>query len=338
MFKEKFYNRVCLLSAVSVFLLFVLGGLVRSTGSGMGCPDWPKCFGKIIPPIDESQLPENYKKQFLEKRLKKAERFTKLLNNLGFNELAEKVKNDPGLKIAHPYNRKTAYIEWTNRLFGVLTGVFAILALISGFGRRNENRKAFGWAIFGFFWVVFNGWLGSVVVDTNLIPGIVTAHYAAAYLAFAGFIFALSGYPKYHIGKFQYRFLIFIIVLLFVEIFLGTTTREIIDALKQKDQFELKIETVWIPGYLFLTHRILGIGVFILNIVLLYTFKRSHVAHQMSRLQAIVVFLLILQVASGFANVIYNIPALINVVHISASAAVVGLQLWIIKNRLKAGI
>ena len=338
MFREKIFNRFCLLSAVSVFLLFVLGGLVRSTGSGMGCPDWPKCFGKMIPPGDESQLPENYKEQFLEKRLKKAERFTSLLNNLGFKDLAEKVMNDPRLKIAHPYNRQTAYIEWTNRLFGVLTGVFAILALISGFVRRRENRKAFMWALFGTFWVVFNGWLGSVVVDTNLVPGIVTAHYAAAYLALAGFIFALSGYTGFHIGKFQYRFLIGILVLLFIEIFLGTTTREIIDALKQKDRFELKIATVWIPGYLFLSHRIIGIAVFILNLVLLYVFKRSHVAHELFRLQAIVVFLLALQVGSGFANIIYDIPALVNVIHISASAAVVGLQLWMIRNRLKPGV
>ncbi|MFM9944568.1 MAG: COX15/CtaA family protein [Bacteroidia bacterium] len=335
MFREKFFNKVCFLSAVSVFLLFILGGLVRSTGSGMGCPDWPRCFGKAVPPTDESQLPENYKEQFLEKRLKKAERFTQLLNNLGFHKLAEKVKNDPQLKIAHPYNRKTAYIEWINRLFGALTGIFALLSIISGFAIRKEKSKQFRWVLFGTFWVIFNGWLGSVVVQTNLVPGIVTVHYAAAYLAMGGFIFALPKNQNLNFSSLQTHLLFASLLLLITEIFLGTTTREIIDTLKQNDNFELNARTVWIPGLVFSIHRLLGIILFGINLYFFYSLKKSGADKILLKFQTLIIFLFTLQIASGFTNVFYDIPALVNVIHISASAGVVGLQLWMMRNRLK---
>jgi cytochrome c oxidase assembly protein subunit 15 len=155
----KLYNSLCKIVIIATCLVIFAGGFVRMTGSGMGCPDWPKCFGLWIPPINESDLPDNYIEIY-------GKNFSLLKNS---DQIIDPFDLD-FLK----FNVFKTWTEYINRLLGATAGLFCLILSIISF--LTYHRKLIFFSLFLLFLFAFQGWMGSVVVGSILEPSQITIH------------------------------------------------------------------------------------------------------------------------------------------------------------------
>src|SRR5690606_12670136 len=173
---EKRFIMVIKITIIILYVVILAGGVVRSTCSGMGCPDWPKCFNQIIPPTHVSQLPANYEQEFIDGRAQKNERFATTLDRLGFSELAFKIRNDESILVHEEFNAIKTWTEYVNRLAGAVLGLFLVLCLVLSTAFWRFRKRIFFLSLLNLILVCFQGWLGSIVVSTNLTPWVITVH------------------------------------------------------------------------------------------------------------------------------------------------------------------
>ena len=177
---EKYMVRFAWISLVFVHLVILAGSVVRMTGSGMGCPDWPKCFGYTIPPTDIDQVTWKPDQTYatgqmivFEEELLVAQNEFTSKGSIDITNWKAYEKHD--YAIFNPFH---TWVEFINRLIGALTGLPVLILAFLTFLYARRTKK---WAIFalGFatlFMLGFEAWLGKLVVDGNLIPGSITIH------------------------------------------------------------------------------------------------------------------------------------------------------------------
>jgi cytochrome c oxidase assembly protein subunit 15 len=320
------YLKLNWLSIFFIFLLFVIGGLVRSTGSGMGCPDWPKCFGEYVPPTSESELPVNYEDFFTNQRVQKTERFVSLLKKIGLTDKAAEIENNTSLNESHQFNVLKAYVEYINRLWGAVTGIIVFACFLLSIPYLRNNKKVFIFTTLGFISVFLNALLGAVVVNSNLIGGIVTAHFIAAFASICFFIIArhfAQPFPSSILTSGQKRMAFFLMILIAIQVILGAELRELYDVLNQVLNFGEKTNAL-VPTFQY--HGLLGILTAIMAIYQLIKIPKTYKSIKYVKWIAI---LAVAQLGFGPMALLPETASISKLFHISFGAAIFVLQFYI---------
>lgn len=297
-------------------------------GAGMGCPDWPKCFGSYIPPTSAEMLPKNYQDIFREQRIAKNERLSRVFSKLGYQELSEKITKDPDVLVEHEFNATKAWIEYVNRLVGVLIGFFVFLNMIFSFAFRKKSIwiPIMGVAIF--ILTGFQGWVGSLVVSTNLLHGFITFHMLLALLIVALLIWMNVRVRELKTTKHRPLFIIGLsTTLLFIpQIILGTEVRGVID--------DLLVSTTgrneW-ANYLsstFYMHRSYSWLILIGVVSLFYFARKTRESWLVQRSMQLVVLVFMAMVA-GIAMVRYDFPFWVQPLHLILAVGIFSLLFYL---------
>ncbi|MBP78757.1 MAG: heme A synthase [Deltaproteobacteria bacterium] len=305
------FQKVAWTTIVAVYILILVGASVRASGSGMGCPDWPTCFGQWIPPTSESALPRNYQEVYAD---------------LGYAETR--------------FNVVKTWTEYLNRLLGVSIGVLIFFTSVCAFAIRGYNPKIFYAAGLAFLLVGFQGWLGSKVVSSNLMPGLITVHMLVALTIVGTLIYALAqsrrdfmlGQPIDQIDPRFERWLYIVIVLTVVQVAMGTQVREMTDFISLEQGEGARSQWIDAMPWFFYVHRSFSAVLLFCNLWLTYLLASSlGRSHSLVRMAIAMVVIIFGSVISGATLGHLGMPAFIQPTHLLSASLLFGIQflIWI---------
>jgi cytochrome c oxidase assembly protein subunit 15 len=323
------FHKLCLSTLIAVYLLILVGGIVRTTGSGMGCPDWPRCFGQWVPPTSENDLPANYREAYSSYRDKKNQKFIRYLRTFGMDETADQLANDKSVLTETGFNPVKTWIEYLNRLTGAVIGLFIIALVVRSWPLRSTHRNIFVLSVLTLIGVIFQGWFGSIVVSTNLTSWTITIHMLLALVIVALLIY-LYQRSKMEVLAMGYvrgmkAVLTGCIVLVFIQILLGTDVREAIDRIAMTGAER----NLWIGmlGSEFIKHRAFSWMVLLAHAILMFQIGKTKGGKTLPR----ALFILILcTLLTGVGMAYFSIPAFLQPIHLLIATVTFGLQLMLL--------
>lgn len=329
---EERFRILGIVTVIVVYLLVLVGGIVRSTGSGMGCPDWPKCFGNWVPPSHVNELPENYQEIYSLKRAVKNEKFSAYLDFFGFSELADKIRHDESILIENEFNKSKTWTEYFNRLLGATTGFLILATFIGSLIYIKKDKTIPILAFLTLVLVIFQGWTGSIVVSTNLLPWMITFHMLLAIVLLALLIYLVyraTPIVKRKVVK-QKGLLQLVLILclasLVIQIVVGTQVREAIDEIAVAYNFDNRASWIGELSFSFYFHRTFSILVIGLHLWLLYIIWQNSGLEIMKKLAIALFVILGLEVIFGVIMAYFAIPPFAQPLHLLLSTLMFGIQ------------
>ena len=241
---KKRLNTAGKIGVVCMFLIIIAGSFVRITGSGMGCPDWPKCFGYYIPPTDISTVSLEEGRAYSRGQMV-IYNDTLWITNSSFQYTSDFWKsnsgNDAPLKVypKHQYAEFNSFHTWTeyiNRLLTALLGlpilVMTFLAML--YYKKSNDYWPIVYSVFAIVMILFEAWLGKMVVDKNLNTSTITLHMVGSLGILLSLLFLIrrtNEKENYTIPPVLRKALSFFFVIHLVQLLLGTQVRESVDLL-----------------------------------------------------------------------------------------------------------
>lgn len=293
------YARLALGTTIGTYVLIAIGALVRASGAGLGCPDWPRCFGQWIPPTSAEGLPPGWDRT--------------------------------------QFNAAHTWLEYGNRLVGVLVGVLILGTLIAALRRHRRDPAVLWPSVAAFVLVGVQGWLGGQVVAKQLDSETVSLHLLLALVI---------------VGLLQYAYLsarlieqdpartqarpsaaqrgighaaLAVAILLLAQIALGTLVRSTVHAIAEARPALARSE--WLPRSWWpdLAHRQAALLVFAAA-GLLWVLVRRRVPHHLPlrRWSSIVAVLVGAQLLAGLGLAYLALPVILQVIHLSLATLAFG--------------
>ena len=323
--------RKTIISIVIVYLVILAGGIVRMTGSGMGCPDWPKCFGFLIPPTERSQLEwksnSEYNKSqivIIDEKLFYANDKFKSKSKFEMSNWSEYTKHDYS-----KFNVYHTWIEYINRLIGAIAGLSVLILFVNSLKFLKTKKIITGLSFLALIAIIFQAWLGKMVVDSNLTANTITVHMLMAIiLLFILFsILAISNPSKKRV-KISRNISILVlisIVLLLIQIITGTEVRKFIDIKMELLNYTEKERWIENISSSFSFHRSFSWAIIIVNSLIYYHLRKMGLKLKIIQIVNTLIFL---QISSGIIMYYFHFPFSSQPIHLLISTMIISIQFY----------
>ena len=330
---QKTYIKTARFCLVLVYLVIIAGSVVRMTGSGMGCPDWPKCFGYYIPPTDIETLQWTSNREFkkgqviiIEEALYIAKKEFTTGQEINTDNWQRYDKHDYA-----EFNVWHTWIEYINRLVTVILGLPMLLLLILSIPLYKKDKLLTIFTVLTILILGIQAVLGKIVVDTNLKAGMITIHMFFAFLLLAMLLFlifrAAENKRSYHLDSLTRNLIILTALITLLQVILGTQVREYVDG--QIDILGYNSKGAWLSNspLKFYVHRSFSIVIVLVNLYLLQRISKQHPKYNRHKWA---LGLILLSVITGIAMYYFDFPFSSQPLHLVVAALLFGVQFYMV--------